>query len=197
MKRLLFAVLLMLGASATAFAQLGEIWLSFGNSETRNGSLGSFDLGLGTPTELMYHTGFRFEARLGLNNEGYFGHEFGYAYTRGKVKVLDMDYFDMAVHQGMYNFLLYALREGSPFRPYATGGVHFASFYPPGASAFSGNGVTKFGFNYGGGVKVRVGPMYSVRFDVRDYWQGKPDFGAQTEGMLKFFVVSAGFGLVF
>ncbi len=198
MKRFLLAVLLMLGGSATAFAQLGEIWLSFGGSNSRDNSLGTFDLGTGTLTELKYKTGFRFEARLGLNNEGFFGHEFGYAYTSGKVKTGDdLDFFSMSMHQGMYNFLLYALPEGSPVRPYGTGGVHFSSFYPPGASAFSGNGITKFGFNYGGGVKARIGSMYAVRFDVRDYWQGKPDFGGMPEGLLKIFVISAGFGIVF
>ena len=60
----------------------------------------------------------------------------------------------MPIHQGMYNFLPYATPKGSKIRPFATGGVHFSTFYPPGASVFQGNGVTKFGYNYGAGVKT-------------------------------------------
>ncbi len=197
MKRLPIALLLMLAASATAFGQLGEIWVSGGGASTRNNSLGSIEITPGSAVDLTYHTGFRLEARLTLNNESHFGHEFGYAYTKGNVDAGSVNYFGMSTHQGMYNFLLYGTSEGAPIRPFATGGVHFSSFYPPGASPLSGNGVTKFGFNYGGGVKVRISPMYSVRFDVRDYWQGKPDFGINPEGQLKILVVSAGFGLVF
>lgn len=196
MKRFSLALLLLLAVSATAFGQLGEIWVSFGKTSARDNSLGTVNAETGV-SDLTYDTGFRFDARLALNNDAFFGHEFGYAYNRGKVKLGGEDYFNMSAHQGMYNFLLYATPEGSPIRPFATGGGHFTSFYPPGSSVFSGNGVTKFGFNYGGGVKVRVSPMYSVRLDVRDYWQGKPDFGTNPDGLLKFFVVSAGFGLVF
>ena len=46
----------------------------------------------------------------------------------------------MAIHQGGYNFLLYATPEGTRIRPFATGGVVFANYVPPGASATSGGG---------------------------------------------------------
>ncbi|MGE5488765.1 MAG: outer membrane beta-barrel protein [bacterium] len=196
MKRFSLALLLLLAVSATAFGQLGEIWLNFGKTNARNNSLSTVDFGEGLG-DLTYDTGFRFDARLTLNNDAFFGHEFGYAYNRGKVKLGGEDYFNMSAHQGMYNFLLYATPEGSPIRPFATGGGHFTAFYPPGSNIFSGHSETKFGFNYGGGVKVRVGDKWAVRLDVRDYWQGKPDFGTRPEGLLKLLVVSAGFGLVF
>jgi hypothetical protein len=197
MKRSLLALLFVVGTSSTAFAQLGEIWLSFGRANTRDNSLGNFQLDTGGTAPLEHKTSFRFSPRFTINNEGHFGHEFGYAYNRGKVKLQDQDFFNMSIHQGMYNFLLYGTQEGSMVRPYATGGVHFSSFYPPGASVFGGNGITKFGFNYGAGVKVRAGDKYAIRLDFRDYWQGKPDFGLAAEGLLKMIEISAGFGLVF
>ena len=57
----------------------------------------------------------------------------------------------MAIHQGFYNFLVYATREGKRVRPFATGGAHFANFVPPGATATYGQGDNQFGYNYGGG----------------------------------------------
>lgn len=200
MKRSLLALLFVLGTSSTAFAQIGELFLSFGQAQTRNKSLGTFsDQTTGQTFDLNQQGGFRFGVRFAINNEGYFGHEFGYAYTRGKVEYAStgVELMTMPMHQGMYNFLLYGTKEGTRIRPFATGGVHFTSFYPPGASVFSGNSITKFGFNYGGGVKMRVSSMFSVRADVRDYWQGKPDFGAPSSGMLKLLEVSGGLGIVF
>ncbi len=198
MQRLLLALIL-LGTSSTAFAQLGEFWLSFGAAKPRNNELGSFSDQAGGTLGTEVDSNFRFILRFAINNESHFGHEFGYAYTRAKVNFSDgSEFFGMPIHQGMYNFLLYATREGSYVRPFATGGVHFSTFYPPGTGAFSGGGVTKFGFNYGAGVKVRVSSMFSARLDVRDYWQGKPDFFINPpSGMLKLLEVSAGLGIVF
>jgi opacity protein-like surface antigen len=201
MKRSLLALLFVLGTSTTAFAQIGELFLSFGQGTTRNKSLGDFSAQVGAPFQLEQKGGFRFAVRFAINNEGYFGHEFGYAYNRGKVEesTSGLEQFGMSMHQGMYNFLLYGTREGTRIRPFATGGVHFTSFYPPGSSVYSGNSITKFGFNYGAGVKARVSNLFSVRADIRDYWQGKPDLGAPTgpSGMLKILEVSAGLGIVF
>src|SRR5206468_12786309 len=46
--------------------------------------------------------------------------------------------------------------EGSKFRPFFTGGVGFNNY------SVGGSSNTKFGINYGGGVKVRVGPKYAI-----------------------------------
>ncbi|MEI9811685.1 MAG: hypothetical protein WDO18_02990 [Acidobacteriota bacterium] len=62
----------------------------------------------------------------------------------------------MAVHTGGYNYLIYANHEGNRVRPFATGGLQFSNYVPPGSSAYNGGGSNKFGFNYGGGVKVRA-----------------------------------------
>jgi hypothetical protein len=78
-------------------------------------------------------------------------------------------------------------------------GGGFSSFFPPGTSAFSGNGFTKFSYNYGGGVKVKLSPIYGIRLDVRDYVSGKPfgDFIPNVKGQLHNIEVSAGIAILF
>lgn len=190
--------LLLLGSAVTAFAQVGEVSLSFGESRMRNNSLGSLVDTTGATVDATSNTNFHLALRMTVNNPRIFGHEFGYAYNHGTLKFGSTDFGGMPIHQGFYNFLVYATKEGSKVRPFVTGGVHFSSFYPPGSSVFSGNGTTKFGYNYGGGIKVRVSDMFLVRLDVRDYTTGKPDFGlANQSGLLHQLVVSAGLGFAF
>jgi hypothetical protein len=103
----------------------------------------------------------------------------------------------MAIHQGGYNFLLYATKEGTRIRPFATGGIGFANFVPPGASAASGGGNSKFQVNYGGGVKVHVASIFGVRLDVRQYTSPKPFSLPLAEGWLRQTEISGGFGVQF
>ena len=103
----------------------------------------------------------------------------------------------MAIHQGGYNFLLYATTEGTRIRPFATGGVGFANYVPPGASAYSGGGSNKFGVNYGGGVKVRLTHLFGARLDVRQYTTPKPFNLPLASGWLRQTEVSVGFGVIF
>jgi hypothetical protein len=137
---------------------VGEISLGGGASSFSGGSPG---------TGVDVDGGFRFEAKLTLNTYRFFGHEFGYAYSQSTYKVPDE--VSVPIHSGTYNFLVYGTPEGSRIRPFGTGGIGFASFFPPGASVYYGNQITKFGFNYGGGIKARVSSIIGIRFDVRQY----------------------------
>jgi hypothetical protein len=149
-----------------------------------------------------------------LNNESHFGHEVQYAYSRTSLHIpaqpgtpatilspgiapAPASDQGMAIHQGGYNFLLYATNEGTRIRPFATGGVMFANYVPPGASATSGGGSNKFGFNYGGGVKMRITSLFGARLDVRQYTTPKPFGLALAQGWLRQTEVSAGFGILF
>jgi len=203
MRRWVF-MLLFLGCAAGAFAQPGEISLSFGASRLRNKDLGTLTENTATGASATFtataETNFRFAVRLTINSRKFFGHEFGYAYNRGKLAIDTTPKYEvgMPVHQGFYDFLAYATPEGSKVRPFAAGGGHFSTFYPPGASVFQGNGVTKFGLNYGGGIKVRLTEVFLLRLDARDYFQGKPDLGlADLKGMLHQLEVSAGLAFTF
>ncbi len=162
--------------STIASAQVFEGSVSGGVSRFGNSSLI-------TVPNVTLGNGFRLTFRMTLNTYRFFGHEFGYGYNRSTVDIAGPQggSLTMPVHQGFYNFLLYGTPEGSRIRPFATGGVHFSSFVPPGASVYYGNQVTKFDFNYGGGLKVRVTGPWGVRFDVRQYNTGKPDLFQTTE----------------
>jgi opacity protein-like surface antigen len=150
----------------------------------------------GTKDDVQLEDGFRFSFRMDLNTESRFGHEVQYAYSRTKLNILGTEQ-GMAIHQGGYNFLVYATHEGTRFRPFATGGVMFANYVPPGSSATSGGGDNKFGVNYGGGLKVRVTSLFGLRLDVRQATTPKPFNLELRQGWLRQTEVSGGFGVLF
>jgi opacity protein-like surface antigen len=191
-------LLILLLAGAPVLAQVGEISVSGGVS--RIGSR------VGTLSEVArdfyeMSDGFRLAFRFTINPKEFFGHEFGYAYNRSKLQPetggTDADKISVPIHQGFYNALLYATPEGSRIRPFGTAGGHFSSFFPPGASVYYGNQETKFGVNYGGGLKARVTDVWGLRVDVRQYLTPKPfDFFNQ-EGWMKQIEISAGVSFMF
>jgi hypothetical protein len=214
-------MLLFLAGAGSAWGQLFEVWFNGGESLMSNKGLGTFNVDANgiplpgaTKNDVQLGDGFRFSFRMTLNNESHFGHEVQYAYSRTSLDTPAQPAIvgtinnpgspavpgssqGMAVHQGGYNFLLYATHEGTRIRPFATGGVMFANYVPPGASASSGGGSNKFGVNYGGGVKVRVTSLFGLRFDVRQYTTPKPFDLPLRQGWLRQTDVSAGFGVMF
>ena len=174
-----------------AIAQVGEASISMGVSNFRSARVGSVTV---DGPSVKLDNGFRLAARFTINTKRFIGHEFGYAYSRSNLRELRSP---LPVHQGFYNFLLYATPEGARFRPFAAGGGHFSSFYPPGTSAYSGNGFTKFGVNYGAGVKYRLNEVLQIRLDLRDYVTGKPFGLLNSSGALQQLEYSAGMGIVF
>jgi opacity protein-like surface antigen len=185
--------------SSVAWAQSGELWFDAGQSLISNGGLGTDQVFGGSPNDVELTNGFRFGFRFGINTGGHFGHEIQYAYSRTQLKYNDQGGVEqgMAIHQGGYNFLAYATPEGSRIRPFGTGGVGFSNYVPPGSSATSGGGSTKFGFSYGGGVKVRVTDLWAVRFDLRQYTTPKPFDLPLKSGWIRQTEVSAGIGIMF
>ena len=173
-------------ASSVAFGQAAEFTVHGGVSR-----IGSRDIG----SRYSLDDGWRAGGRVTLNSGRFTGHEFGYAYNRTTLLLDNQEQGGMAIHQGFYNFLLYPVPEGAPVRPFVTGGGHFSNFVPPGASATQGSGDNKFGFNYGGGVKVRLGPKYLMRVDFRQYNTGKPFDLPGASGRLKQNEISVGFGI--
>jgi len=198
MKKL--ALLFVLACSTPAWGQYGEIWFSAGQNFFRNAGLGTTAQLGGTKDDVSLTDGFRFGFRIAFNGDGLSGHEVQYAYNRTQLQFgqgTTASKQGMAVHMGGYNYLLYANHEGNRFRPFATGGLGFANYTPPGSSAAQGGGSNKFGFNYGGGLKVRVAGPFAVRFDVRQYTTPKPFSLPLAEGWMKINEVSGGFGIVF
>jgi len=189
--------LLLVACSGAAWAQSGELWFSAGESILSNSGLGTASP-TGNQNDFKLDNGFRFGFRFGFNQGDHFGHEIQYAYSRTHLIAGGFDTGGMAIHEGGYNFLGYLTKEGSKIRPFGTAGIEFANFVPPGSSATSGGGSTKFGFNYGAGVKVKVVNNWAVRLDLRRYDIPKPDFGLLFEsGWLHQTEISAGVGYEF
>jgi len=185
--RLLAAGILLYSSSAL-HAQVFEVGVSGGRAlfTGSNANLGTAST---DPASSQYQVGngFRLTFRITFNQGRFFGHEIGYAYnhtslivpaistpTLNGVTTTPAQTVGVPIHQGFYDFLAYATPEGLHVRPFGAAGVNFSSFFPPGTSIYSGNQVTKYGFNYGGGLKVRVTSIWGVRLDVRWYNTSKP-----------------------
>ena len=164
MTRFWTTALLLAASSIFAHAQVAEFGVGGGAF-----SLSDKELGAGYSLD----DGWSVIFRITINNWTFFGQEFGYGYNRTSLVAGGAE-AGMAIHHGFYNFLGYALPEGSRVRPFGTVGGNFANFVPPGASATYGGGENKFGFNYGGGVKVRVTERWLFRVDFRQFTTGKP-----------------------
>jgi opacity protein-like surface antigen len=187
MKTWIITALAFCAVCSSAFSQSAEFTASGGVSK-----ISGKDIGSGYSLD----DGFRMGFRLCLNPNKFFGHEVGYAYNRSHLLLSGVDQGGMAIHQGFYDFLVYGTPEGSHIRPFVAGGAHFSNFVPPGASATQGGGNTKFGVNYGAGIKVKVSYKFGVRADFRQYLTGKPFDLPGATGKLRQNEISVGFGLL-
>lgn len=194
--RYIVPALLFLGCSVAGFSQVGEISVSGGGLRFSGGSPGTE--GAATNSGNVSVKGsVRLDVRLTLNTYRFFGHEFGYGYSRSTYELPSSGDVSVPIQQGYYDFLVYATPEGTKVRPFACGGAQFASFFPPGTSAYYGNQTTKFGINYGGGIKVKVSPLLGIRFDVRQYNTGHPFEFSNRSGRLLQTAFTAGVSINF
>ena len=184
--------------SSAGFSQSFEAAISGGVSRFGDAKLGTAT-GISTDPQYVLQNGFRLTFRMTLNSWRFFGHEFGYSYNHTSLQIPPISTpvlggftttpaqtISVPIHQGFYDFLAYATPEGTRIRPFAAGGVQFSGFFPPGTSVYYGNQVTKYGINYGGGLKVRLTSIWGIRFDARFYNMGKPfDFPNQTGRLIQ------------
>src|SRR4051812_44387014 len=103
---------LFFAAAGLALAQVGEISLSGGVSRFGGAKLGSVLDELGNPSDIDIKDGFRLAVRFTVNTYRFAGHEFGYAYNRSSIDFGTGAKYPTTVHQGFYDFLLYATPEG-------------------------------------------------------------------------------------
>jgi hypothetical protein len=203
-----FAIILGLAAFSTAaWGQAGEIWFNFGESLLQNSGLGTNLAFSNSSNDIKLDNGYRFGFRFNFNVGDHYGAEVGYAFNHS---ALDFDKaaaagigsttpvsLSMHMHQGTFDGLYYPLTtDKAKVRPFLVAGVQFDNFVPPGGASY--NGSTKFGLNFGGGVKVHIKGMWAMRLDAREYFTGKPSFGfADNSGLLWQTEVSAGVGIGF
>jgi hypothetical protein len=111
--------------SLSACAQVLELGVGGGVSRLSNAGLGKIDPNSTQPDDFSLKGGYRIVMRLTTNSDGFTGHEFGYAYNRTQLVQHAASGATseqgMAIHQGFYNYLLYATREGSRIRPFLRG----------------------------------------------------------------------------
>jgi len=178
-------------SSSLAFSQSFEASVGGGQTSipSKNGDIGTSTADPASGTYTM-KSGVRITARMAINSGRFIGHEFGYAYSRTKLEApsftgtvtginglpvqqtVPASELSVPSHQGFYDFLVYALPEGSHVRPFAAGGVQFTAFSQP--NSYNYNRETKYGINYGGGLKFKVKDNWGFRLDVRQYNMGKP-----------------------
>lgn len=182
-----------LACSSFAFAQSFEASIGGGQTvfPTKNANIGTATADPASGNYTM-KDGFRLNFRMTLNSWRFMGHEFGYSYSRtslaapatnlntvgtglpGQVTsatAVAAQSISVPSHQGFYDFLVYAVPEGKVIRPFACGGVQFTAFSQPGDY---GNHETKYGINYGGGIKFKVKENWGFRLDARQYNMSKP-----------------------
>jgi hypothetical protein len=198
--------LLSLAFSGVLWAQSGELWFSGGASILANRNIGA-PFSDGQPDDVRLGNGFRAGIRFALNSSGHLGHEIQYAYNRTDIRDVtgsvlgDPGSAGMAIHQGGYNLLYYfrPTNEEQKVRLFVTGGVQISDSVLPGSAALTRTSV-KPGFNVGAGVKVRISTLFALRFDLRQYETGKPNWGGvlvNQRGLLSQTEASAGFGIYF
>jgi opacity protein-like surface antigen len=211
----LFWLVLALGSAA--FAQSFEASFSGGKTviPSKNANPGTYS---SDPTSGTYTLsgGVRISLRMTINQWRFMGHEFGYAYNRTSVDQPAVSGITTGVggptqpsspsssavassisvpsHQGFYDFLVYAAPEGFRVRPFAAGGVQFTAFSQPGS--YYGNRETKYGINYGGGLKAKVAENWGIRLDVRQYNMGKPFKLSNSSGRLLMWEFSGGVSFI-
>jgi hypothetical protein len=185
-----------LAFSGVAFGQAGDFWFNYGRSFLSNAELGN-SAPFGPPAVASLDDGYRFGFRFNFNLGDHFGGEFGYAYNHTNLVVSGTS-TGMHFHQPEFSGLYYLTSDKSRVRPFGVAGIVIDTFVRPGGAVNYGS-QTKFGASFGGGVKVHVKGIWGVRFDVREYVSGKPDFNIFTgaSGPLWQTEVSGGVGIGF
>jgi hypothetical protein len=204
---LAFVFFAILGA---ARGQTYEGSLFAGVARMSKAPLGSLSTDKPVDTDTSFRNGLTYGLRFTYNMRGYYGHEFGYAYTRATVRTRVYNSAGVAapaegravVHQTSYNFLIYFMPKDEWWRPYITGGLEAHRYGNPHIAGWTGIAGLNYGANYGGGIKFRLMKHLLVRLDVRDQLTGKPyslTYGGQTTPttMLHQMEASAGLSIGF
>jgi hypothetical protein len=210
MRNLPHLALVFFAILGAARGQTYEVSASGGVMRMSKAPLGSLNSDSPVDTDTNFRNGFTYGLRFTYNMRGYYGHEFGYAYTRATVRTRVYDSAGAAtpaegravVHQASYNFLIYFMPKDEWWRPYITGGLEAHRYGNPRIAGWTGLPGMNFGANYGGGIKFKLMKHVLVRLDVRDQITGKPyklSHGGQTNPftMLRQMEASAGVSIGF
>ena len=197
MYQIVLILTLVAGSVSAASAQMAEATLFGGRSHLGNADIGEVGF---SARSLALDGGFKVGGRLSLNGSAFMGHELSYGFERQDLAVGGEKETTAHVQQFFYDFVVHLTPKALPVRPFVLAGAGFSSFSPRQEGILAaGAGETKVGYNYGGGVKVKLSPLFGVRFDVRDHVTGKPNFLdlPNVSGKLHSVEFSAGVSLLF
>ena len=124
--------------------------------------------------------------RATWNTKGYYGIEGAYSRSKARIdaKIVPLtsttsdtvpEFGRVWINQIFVNGMAYMMPGGERFRPYITAGAQLQIYSTPPLPDWTlGRGPRAIGFNYGGGIKIRLFKHAQVRFDVRDIWGPSP-----------------------
>lgn len=182
--------------AVTSRARAAEASVFLGAAHIGGKGLGAIEVG-DLPVALT--DGFKTGGRITLGS-GLLAHEISYGFERHNLEINGQKDSVSTIHQLFYDLVVHILPGASTVRPFVVGGVGAARFVPGDSELLQlASGETKLGWNYGGGVKVKLAPMFGVRFDVRDHVTSKPNFLElpNVSGKLHNLEISGGVSLFF
>jgi hypothetical protein len=187
---------LLISGAAMSPAQVAEISLSLRRPQLSGNDLGTFGFA-GQPVRL--ESGYGFAARLDLNSGRFLAHELSYGIDREQLTLSGEELGPVTVHQFFYDLVFHLTPRETRLRPFVVGGLGFSSFFPPATDILQTGGITKFGYNYGGGLKVKLHRRFGLRVDIRDHVSSKPNILSLPDvtGKLHQLELSAGLSLLF
>jgi hypothetical protein len=188
--------LLLILFAALSPAQVAEVSVSLRRSQISGNDLGSFGF---AELPVRLDSGYGVAARLDIHSGRFLAHELSYGLDRDELTLAGEDQGAVTVHQFFYDLVLHLTPRDVPVRPFVVGGLGFSGFFPPGSDLVQTAGITKFGFNYGGGLKFKLNRLLGLRVDVRDHVSNKPNILSLPDvtGKLHQVEFSAGVSLLF
>jgi hypothetical protein len=188
--------LLLIGFAILAPAQVAEVSLSARRSLISGKDLGSFGF---AELPVRLENGHGLAVRLDIHSGRFLAHELSYGFDQDKLTLAGEDQGDITVHQFFYDLMLHLTPREVPVRPFVVAGLGFSGFFPPESDLVQTAGITKFGFNYGGGLKFKLHRRLGLRIDIRDHISNKPNILSLPDvtGKLHQLELSAGVSLLF
>ena len=192
-------------------AQNYEFSPTFGISRPKKSLLGSLEENSDKrDDDTRLKASHAFGLRATLNTPGYWGIEGAFMRHQNKLSTRisnsgQADYNREAkvnVDFISLNVLSYFMPKDEWWRPFMTVGVQTQRYGDPGFPEWTPGPIRTFGFNFGGGIKLRAHKHLSFRLDFRDYIGGKPyDLSFQNDqrsgGFLQTLEGSVGFSITF
>jgi hypothetical protein len=192
-------------------AQNYEFSPTFGISRPKKSPLGSLEENSDKrDDDTRLKAAQAFGLRATLNTPGYWGVEGAFMRHQNKLssRISNSGQADVTREAKInvdflsLNVLSYFMPKDEWWRPFLTVGVQTQRYGDPGFPEWTPGPIRTFGFNFGGGIKLRAHKHVSFRLDVRDYVGGKPyDLSfldtTQSGGLLQTLEGSVGFSITF